>query len=151
MEKIPLTRFEAKPDDDRFCSGCSACCRWSGDVVFSPHALAPIATLLDMDERDCAELYFDLADDRHHLKAVDTADGRCPFLVEDNCIIYHLRPSACRSFPYRWQRPERALMRQCRLYHALLWREKEDRDISVVACRSEIIPRKREAGVHSPG
>ena len=133
MGNIPATRFEAEPDDYQYCSGCSACCRWSGDVVFSPHTLAPIAALLNLDERECAELYFDLADDRHHLKAVETADGLCPFLIEDICGIYLLRPPACRSFPYRWQRPERELMRQCRLYRALLWRNTEGRDISAVA------------------
>lgn len=127
MKKVTANRFESEPDDDRFCSGCSACCRWSGDVVFSPHALAPIAALLNLEERECAELYFDLADDRQHLKAVETADGRCPFLVEETCGIYPLRPPACRSFPYRWQRTERELMRQCRLYRALLWRQEEDK------------------------
>ncbi len=135
MKNTPTTRFEPGPDDSRYCSGCSACCRWSGDVVFSPNTLAPIAAWLSLDERECAECYFDLADDRQHLKAVEPADGRCPFLVEDTCGIYPLRPPACRSFPYRWQRPERELMRRCRLYRALLWRQKEDRDISPVTYR----------------
>ena len=100
MESPPPTRFEPDGNDERYCTGCSVCCRWPGEVVFSPQALAPIAAFLgSRDERECAELYFDLADDRHHLKAVETIDGRCPFLAEDNCIIYHLRPSACRCSP----------------------------------------------------
>jgi len=133
MKNLPATSFKPEPDDERYCSGCSACCRWSGEVVFSPHSLPEIAALLNLDERECAERYFDLAEDRYHLQAVETADGRCPFLIEDSCIIYSLRPTACRSFPYSWQRPERELMRRCRLYRALLWRSKENRDSSTSA------------------
>ena len=125
MKELPATRFEPEPGDNRYCGGCSACCRWPGKVIFSPHSLAEIAALLNLDERECAERYFDLAEDRHHLQAVETADGRCPFLVEDRCGIYPLRPPACRNFPYSWQRPERELMRRCRLYRALLWRQKD--------------------------
>ena len=125
VKRIPASRFEPELDDDRYCSGCSACCRWPGRVVFTPNSLQEIAALLDLDERECAERYFDLAEDRHHLQTVETADGRCPFLVEDRCGIYSLRPPACRSFPYSWQRTERELMSQCRLYRALLRRQKD--------------------------
>lgn len=129
MNNIMQIRFEPGPEDNRYCRGCSACCRWSGEVLFFPGALSPIAAFLKLDERKCAELYFDLSADRRRLKTVETADGRCPFLVEDNCSIYHLRPAACRSFPYRWQRPERQLMLRCRLYRALLWRRKTGPDL----------------------
>lgn len=124
MSKLLPNRFEPKTDDGRYCKGCSDCCRWDGEVIFSPYSLGPIAAFLNMEERECADLYFELAEDRYHLKAVETADGRCPFLIGDRCSIYHLRPPACQNFPYQWQRPEKELMRRCRLYRALVWRHR---------------------------
>ena len=120
-ENLP-TQFEPEPDDSQYCRGCGDCCRWPGEVIFPPESLAPIAAWFNLDERECAERFFDLTEGRQHLRVVETADGSCPFLVEGRCVIYRLRPSACRIFPYGWRRPEKELMEQCRLYRALLWR-----------------------------
>ncbi|HOO77352.1 MAG TPA: YkgJ family cysteine cluster protein [bacterium] len=122
MNSSHVLSFDPEPGDGDCCRGCDACCRWEGTVFFPPENLPGIARWLGMDERECAETYFEPAPDRRRLQAVETADGRCPFLGADGCRIYPLRPPACRSFPYRWQRPEPELMRQCRLWRTLLWR-----------------------------
>jgi len=129
MDSCASGVFQPRENDERFCRGCTACCRWPGEVIFSPHSLPRIAAWLEMDVRACAELYFELSPDRRHLQAVETADGRCPFLGEDGCRIYPHRPTACRTFPYAWQRPETELMRQCRLWRAIRWREKEANEL----------------------
>lgn len=113
---------EPREGDSRFCRNCRACCCWPGAVLFEPADLPAIAAALGLDERECAEQYFQISRDRRHLRAVERPDGSCAFLGEEGCRIYSLRPRACREFPYLWQRPETELMRQCRLWRALLWK-----------------------------
>ena len=118
-----MSRFTAQPDDSSLCSGCTVCCRWPGDVLFNPADLPAVADYLNMDERTCADTFFELSDDRHYLKTAPTEDGGCIFITPDGCMVYPHRPGQCRSFPYEWQRPEHYLMAQCRLYRALVARQ----------------------------
>jgi uncharacterized protein len=95
------------------------CCRWPGDVLFEPDALSDVAAYLGMDERTCADTFFDLNDDRRHLKTKATMHGGCIFVDEHGCRVHPVRPRQCRTFPYEWQRMEEECMQECRLYQAV--------------------------------
>jgi len=114
-----MARFTPQPGDEHYCRGCTICCAWPGDVLFDPDALPGVAAHLGMDERACADMYFELHDDRWHLRTKPTAQGGCIFLDQHGCRIYPHRPRQCRTFPYEWQRSERGHMQQCALYQAL--------------------------------
>lgn len=111
------------PGDQKFCAGCTFCCRWPGDVLFTPVALAGIADHLKMDERECVDTYFNLSSDRHYLITQPTEDGGCIFLSDSGCMVYPHRPRQCRTFPYTWQRPEKDLMNLCKLFCAISERQ----------------------------
>ncbi len=123
---MKVFELPTKKDIKRYCRNCIACCLWSGDVFFKPEKLAGIAHYLRMSERDCAEKYFEVNGNRTRLKARELDDGRCAFVESEGCSIYPFRPGPCRSFPRSWQRPEKELMEQCRLYRSLRWKEKEE-------------------------
>ena len=109
--------------DEQHCLRCTVCCRWPGVVLFPGEAVTDVAALLGMDERECAELFFELHEDRIHVQTKPTAHGGCIFLDDNGCRIYEMRPRQCRTFPYEWQRDdEPELMRECRLYRALFER-----------------------------
>lgn len=91
-------------------------------MLFEPDAVPAIAAHLHMDERDCADMFFDLHADRWHLRTKPGVNGACIFLDANGCRIYPHRPRQCRTFPYEWQRTERGHMRHCALYQALLHR-----------------------------
>ncbi len=112
----------------KFCRNCTACCLWPGAVYFPPESLPAIAAFLGLDEQDCAEKFFELSKDRARLQAKEAGGGRCIFLDSDGCSIYPLRPRACRTFPRGWQRPEKELMEQCRLYRAFRWQNHDQED-----------------------
>lgn len=118
-----MSRFTPQPGDASYCSGCTTCCRWPGDVLFKPEDLPAVAAFLAMDEHECADTFFELSDDRRHLKTAPTEDGSCIFITPDGCLVYPHRPAQCRSFPYEWQRPERYYMDQCALFRALCARQ----------------------------
>jgi hypothetical protein len=116
------------PGDERYCAGCTLCCRWPGDVLFEPSQLPAIAVYLEMDERDCAETFFDVTAGRAYLKTKQTEHGGCIFLTDAGCSIYPHRPLQCRTFPYTWRRDEDELMRECALYQSILARNGALRD-----------------------
>ena len=114
--------FRETADDGKFCEKCTTCCQWPGVVLFSPEQLAPLAKYLGMSEHDCAEIYFEVSDDRQHLRTKDCEPHGCIFLTEKGCSVYDYRPDQCRTFPYSWQRPEKNKMKECGLYQELLKR-----------------------------
>ena len=114
---------EPRPGDAQHCTGCTACCRWPGEVFFAISDLAGVAAHLGLDERACADTFFDMSADRYRLKTKATSDGRCIFISETGCRVYPHRPRQCRTFPYQWQRPEQDYMAQCALYRAIRARE----------------------------
>lgn len=129
--KVKNISYRWQAGDDLICRECRACCLWEGEIRFDLDELRRVADFLGIEERDCADKYFELTRDRRHLKTKETESGRCLFLGEDGCRIYAVRPRQCRTFPYRWQRPEKNLMRKCRLYRRLLTREEAGPPLSI--------------------
>ncbi len=119
--------LDYQPGDETLCAGCAICCDWPGDVLFEPGTLPDIAAHLGLDERTCAETFFDLTENRWHLKVKPTAHGGCCFVSAQGCRVYPHRPQQCRTFPYTWRRTETSLMRQCRLYQAVRARNDNNR------------------------
>lgn len=115
-------RFTVKNGDSKICGDCTACCRWEGDVLFSPMEMEELADYLGMDVMDCAEKYFELSDDRRNLRLAIQKNEKCPFLKADGCSIYEVRPLQCRTFPYGWTREEQELMEGCKLFQEILKR-----------------------------
>ena len=103
-------KFDKTAVDEKFCNNCIKCCLWPGEVFFKENELAKAAECLEIDERTCADTFFDLAEDRIRLKTKPTNDGRCIFVDENGCRVYEARPKQCRTFPFEWQRPEKELM-----------------------------------------
>jgi len=117
-----MPQYLVQSGDEQYCAGCTACCRWPGQVLFDPESLAAVAACLGLDERSCADTFFELHDDRRHLKTKPTMHGGCVFLDDKGCRVYAARPRQCRTFPYEWQRDEEELMRQCKLHSVLKYR-----------------------------
>lgn len=72
--------------------GCSGCCRFQPDIAVYPIELAGISWYAT--EKVQGPLREAL---RKKLSAHDRKPP-CPFLVEDRCAVYHVRPMACRQF-----------------------------------------------------
>lgn len=92
-----------KEISERFaCSGCGACCRWTGSVLLTDADIPVLAERLGLAEQDFIDQHTRLAPNRQQLALLDQADGSCAFLTDDRCAIYEARPEQCRSFPYAW-------------------------------------------------
>ena len=109
-----------KIDAKNYCKKCTACCQWPGTVTFKPEQLSGVASCLKMNERDCADTFFVISKDRQKLQTKPTIDGSCIFISKDGCLVYEHRPEHCRTFPYKWQRPEKKYMEKCSLYQEIL-------------------------------
>ena len=116
--------MDYKKGDENHCENCTKCCEWPGTVTFKPDQLAAVAECLGMDERDCADTFFELSKNRRKLVTKPTVDGSCIFLCDEGCLVYDHRPEHCRTFPYKWQRPEKEYMKQCALYQAILQKQR---------------------------
>lgn len=121
--------FTPHKGDEQWCAGCTACCRWPGDVFFSPESLPDLAAHLGLEERECADTFFDVNRSKQCLQTKPTHDGSCIFISDDGCRVYPFRPSQCRTFPYAWQRPEKDLMKECTLYIKLKQREYNEHSV----------------------
>jgi len=85
------------------CTGCGACCRWSGSVLLDAGDINRLAEFLGLPEREFIAHHTRLAPNRKQLALLDQADGSCAFLSGNRCSIYEARPEQCRSFPYAWR------------------------------------------------
>ncbi|HBA84500.1 MAG TPA: hypothetical protein DCZ95_10440 [Verrucomicrobia bacterium] len=88
---------------DFVCQQCGTCCRWSGHVLLTASDIAAISTHLGLSENDFIDRYAALASNRSQLTLQDAPDGACIFLDAQQCRIYPVRPSQCRTFPSQWQ------------------------------------------------
>jgi uncharacterized protein len=77
------------------CTKCANCCK-----VFSPTVsqtdIKRIASALQISETDFIETYLKKGDENEYeMNALP-----CPFLKDDKCSIYEIRPSVCQEYPH---------------------------------------------------
>ena len=78
------------------CLECANCCKTTGPL-FTDKDIERIAKYLKLKPQQFVEQYLRIDEDKDHvLKSVP-----CTFLDADNyCMIYDVRPKACREFPH---------------------------------------------------
>ena len=85
------------------CQQCGICCRWEGHVLLTEEDIAQLAAVMEISEEVFIGSYTVLAANRRQLSLAEHPDGRCVFLVENQCRYYAARPSQCRTFPHAWR------------------------------------------------
>lgn len=89
------------------CTQCGDCCTGApGHVWVSPEEIQALADHLDLGTSEFRRRFVRKVKGRHSL--VERANGDCVF-YQEGCLVYAVRPSQCRSFPF-WRenlaRPE---------------------------------------------
>ncbi len=79
------------------CTQCSACCRETR-VEITPADLTSIAAFLKLRPAEVRRMYTESTPDSTLLIA--QPEGHCVFLHRGLCLIYEVRPTPCRLFPY---------------------------------------------------
>jgi len=78
------------------CLSCANCCKTTSPIVTDRDA-ERMAKHFRMKPATFIEKYLQLDDDEDYV----FRETPCPFLMPDNyCMIYELRPRACRGFPH---------------------------------------------------
>lgn len=78
------------------CLNCANCCKTTGPL-FTPKDVERISKHLRMKESDFEAKYLRVDED----KDLVLQNLPCHFLASDNtCLIYDVRPKACREFPH---------------------------------------------------
>lgn len=78
------------------CLTCANCCKTTSPV-FTDQDIARISRKLRMRPAVFTETYLQLDDESDYV----LREAPCPFLLDDNaCMIYEVRPKACRSYPH---------------------------------------------------
>jgi len=84
------------------CTGCGACCKDKGYVIVGPEEAKIVASFLGIGfEEFCDEFLVEVIfDNRSYQSFTEFDDEGCPFLDDDKCKIYSVRPTQCKSFPF---------------------------------------------------
>jgi len=93
------------------CQQCGACCTGEpGTVYVAPNEIRPIARTMNMPVNRLIKEFLYPFQDSYSVR--EDRDGHC-FFYDSGCLIYPVRPSQCRSFPFwldilrnerRWRR-----------------------------------------------
>ncbi len=81
---------------DNLCEGCSFCCRVP-DVVLTRYDIERMSRYLNIDKEAFMNKFCIKTDRWVKLKK---KNKKCPFLENDRCKIYEVRPTACVFFPF---------------------------------------------------
>jgi len=84
------------------CQRCTACCRWSGQVVLSDEEIARLAAFKGVGEPEFIEQFTRLRADRRGLALKEQPDSACIFLEGGGCAVQPVKPQQCKDFPSRW-------------------------------------------------
>jgi hypothetical protein len=87
------------------CQRCTACCRWSGQVLLNDAEITRLAAFKGLSEHDFIQRFAKLRPDRRGLALREQPDGACIFLEGDNCAVQPVKPQKCREFPNLWNFP----------------------------------------------
>ncbi len=90
------------------CRRYGQCCRWHGYVHLSEPELESIAAFLNMDISGFYEKFI-MPGDGDGASLTENKDGSCPFYVASppGCRIYEYRPEQCRTYPMKWNIPDK--------------------------------------------
>lgn len=78
------------------CLSCANCCKTTGPL-FTTQDIERIAKFLKLKPGDFIEKYLHIDEDNDYVLNILP----CPFLDAENyCLIYDVRPKACREFPH---------------------------------------------------
>ncbi|SMO68961.1 hypothetical protein SAMN06265379_10520 [Saccharicrinis carchari] len=78
------------------CLNCANCCKSISPIVID-RDIDRIAKRLKMKRPELIDMYFEIDEDEDYV----FKQSPCPFLMPDNyCMIYEVRPRACREYPH---------------------------------------------------
>jgi len=77
-------------------SGCTQCCG-DGFVLLTKEDVEQLAKATGHSEPEFREQYVGQSEGRYLLKMQE--NRRCPFVVNEGCLVYGARPVQCRTFP----------------------------------------------------
>ncbi len=78
------------------CLSCANCCK-SISPIITNRDIDRISKHLKMKRSDLIDQYFEMDEDEDYV----FKETPCPFLMPDNyCMIYDVRPKACREYPH---------------------------------------------------
>lgn len=83
------------------CTKCANCCK-TMTPTFSPADIRRIAAHFDMTPRAFFGKYLKKDEDNGDVVNIFQP---CPFLVNNKCSIYAIRPKDCADFPHHFKRP----------------------------------------------
>lgn len=82
------------------CLSCANCCKTTGPL-FTSADIDRISKFLKMKPKDFVEKYLRIDEDQDYV----LQELPCSFLADDNyCLIYEVRPKACREYPHTNQK-----------------------------------------------
>ncbi len=78
------------------CLECANCCKSISPIIID-RDIDRIAKHLKMKRSELIDQYFEIDEDEDYV----FKETPCPFLMPDNyCMIYEVRPRACREYPH---------------------------------------------------
>ena len=77
------------------CTDCGNCCRVIRPT-FDKSDIERISSHLQISEEEFVETYLQIGEDNEY----ETKTLPCPFLKENKCGIYDIRPTTCREYPH---------------------------------------------------
>ncbi|MDW3649575.1 MAG: YkgJ family cysteine cluster protein [Bacteroidia bacterium] len=91
-----VSEFHDEVFEEIDCLSCANCCKTTSPV-FTDRDIERIAKHLRMKPSQFVEEYLHMDEERDYVLNV----APCPFLLPDNCcMIYDVRPKACREYPH---------------------------------------------------
>lgn len=83
------------------CTGCGKCCSGGPGYVWVTRAeMEGIATFLKMSLDQFVRRYIRQRDNRYALIETKRQNYDCVFLQDKQCLIYPVRPTQCKTFPW---------------------------------------------------
>jgi uncharacterized protein len=91
------------------CLECANCCRGLGPRLVKTD-IERVSSFLKMKSNAFIETYLHLDEDHDYVfKSMP-----CPFLLDDNhCMVYDVRPRACREYPHTDQKNIKSILSVC--------------------------------------